>query len=74
MEKDLLSSRDNVFFVGAIFLLVETIIGIWGKQFSMKELNITSGQLIFWLVQNHFFLHFSDFSMKPIISTSENGF
>ena len=63
------------FFVGAIFLLVETIIGIWGKQFSMKELNITSGQLIFWLVQNHFFfLHLSDFSMKPFILASENGF
>ena len=55
MEKDFLSSRNNAFFIGPIFLLVETIIGIWGKQFSMKELNITSGQLIFWLVQNHFF-------------------
>ena len=66
MEKELLFSRNNVFFfVGAIFLLVEAIIGIWGKQFSMKELNITSGQLIFWLVQNHFFLLFSDFSWNP---------
>ena len=74
MEKDFLSSRNNVFFVVAIFLLVETIIGIWGKEFSMKELNITSGQLIFWLVQNHFVLLFSDFSMKPFISASENGF
>ena len=34
-------------FVGAIFLLVETITGIWEKQFSVNELNITSGQLIF---------------------------
>ena len=75
MEKDFLSSRNNVFFVGAIFLRVETIIEIWGKQFSMKELNITSGQQIFWLVQNHFFfLHFSDFTVKPFISASENGF
>ena len=74
MEKDFLSSRNNDIFVGAIFLLVETIIGIWGKQFPMKELNITSGQLIYWLVQNHFFLHLSDFSMKPFISASENGF
>ena len=75
MEKDFLSSRNNVFFVGAIFLLVETAIGIWRKQFSMKEGNITSGQLIYWLVQNHFFfLHLSDFSMKPFISASENGF
>ena len=74
MGKELLSSRNNVFFVRAIFLLVETIIGIWGKQFSMKELNITSGELRFWLVQNHFFLLFSDFSMKPFISASENGF
>ena len=49
------------FFVRAIFLLVETIIGIWGKQFSMKELNITSGQLIYWLVQNHFFSIFIRF-------------
>ena len=62
------------FFVGAIFLLVETIIGIWGKQFSVKELNITSGQLIFWLVQNHFFSNLSDFLMKPFISASENRF
>ena len=61
MEKDFLSSRNNVFFVGAIFLLVETIIGIWGKQFSMKELNITSGELIFWLVQNHFVYIFQIF-------------
>ena len=77
MEKDFLSSRNNVFFVGAIFLLVETAIGIWGKQFSMKEGNITSGRLIYWLVQNFstfFFLHLSDFSMKPFISASENGF
>ena len=45
------------FFVRAIFLLVETIIGIWGKQFSMKELNITRGQLIYWLAQIHFFFY-----------------
>ena len=61
MEKDFLSSRNNVFFVVAIFLLVETTIGMWGKQFSRKELNITGGQLIFWLVQNHFFSKFIRF-------------
>ena len=61
MEKNFLSSRNNVFFVGAIFLLVETIIGIRGKQFSMKELNITSGELIFWLVQNRFVYIFQIF-------------
>ena len=50
-----------MFFVGAIFLLVETYIEIWGKQFLMKEVNITSGQLIFWLMQNHFFYIFQIF-------------
>ena len=50
-----------LFFVGAIFLLVETIIGIWGKQFSMKELNITRGQLIYWLAQIHFFFYIYQF-------------
>ena len=61
MENDFLTSRNNVFFVGTIFLLVETIIEIRGKQFSMKELNITSGELIFWLVPNHFVYIFQIF-------------
>ena len=34
-----------------MFLLVESIIGIRGKQFSKKELIIAAGQLIFWLVE-----------------------
>ena len=58
-------------FILKFFLLVETIIGILGKQFSTKELNITSAQLIFWLVKNHFFLHFSNFSIKPFISSRQ---
>ena len=54
---------------------METITGIWGKQFSMNELNITSGQLIFLAsAKPFFFLHLSDFLMKPFISASENGF
>ena len=37
-----------------MFLLVESIIGIRGKQFSKKELIIAAGQLIFWLVETIF--------------------
>ena len=39
----------------AICMLVETIIGISGKQFSKKELILASGQLIFRLVETVFF-------------------
>ena len=37
-----------------MFLLVESIIEIRGKQFSKKELIIAAGQLIFWLVETIF--------------------
>ena len=37
-----------------MFLLVESIIGIRGKQFSKKELIIAAGQLIFWQVETIF--------------------
>ena len=47
-------SGGNSFFIGAIFVLVEAIIGIRGKQFSKKELIIASRQLIFWLVETIF--------------------
>ena len=52
-------------FCRSYFSASETIIGIRGKQFSMKELNITSGELIFWLVQNHFAYIFQIFQWNP---------
>ena len=51
------SCSGNSAFWSVIFLLVGTIIGIWGKQFSNKEHNSASGQLIFWLMEIIFF-HF----------------
>ena len=42
----------------AVFMLVETIIGIRGKQLSKKELILASGQLIFRLVETVFFSPF----------------
>ena len=39
------------FLIRVIFLLVETVIEIWGKQFSKKELSFASGQLIISLVE-----------------------
>ena len=45
------------FLIKVIFLLLETIIGLLGKQFSKKELNFASGKLIIWLVGTIFF-HF----------------
>ena len=50
----------HYFLVSAISLLVETMIGIRRKQFWEKELILASGQLIFWLVEIIFFLHFSE--------------
>ena len=47
---------ETVILIRAIFLLVEAIIRIRGKQFPKKELNFASGQLIFWLA--NFSLHF----------------
>ena len=50
---------EKVFFlVSAILLLVETVIGIRRKRFWEKDLILASGQLIFWLLENIFFLHF----------------
>ena len=45
------------FFVAAILLLEDTIIG---KQFSKKDLILASEQLIFWLVKTAFFSIFSE--------------
>ena len=57
VETDFLSS-ENYFLTGAIFLLVETIIGIRRKQFSKKKLILASGQLISRPLKTIFSLHF----------------
>ena len=67
VQTDFLPSGNSIFLVRAIFLLVETIIGIRRKQFSKKEIILVSGQLIFWLVE-------TTFSTKSLIPTSGNGF
>ena len=46
------------FLIIAIFMLVETIIGIRGKHFSKKKLILAGGQLIFRLVETVFFSPF----------------
>ena len=51
-------------FDQSYFWLVETIIGIRGKQFWEKELILASGQVIYRLVENIFSLHFSE---TPVI-------
>ena len=74
-------------FDQSYFQLVETVIGIRGKQFSKKELILASGQLILRLVETIFFLHFLEtpasfsfrlvekyFSRKSLFSASGNGF
>ena len=73
-------------FDQSYFWLVETIIGIRGKQFSKKELILASEQMIFRLVETIFFLHFLEtpasffprlvqkyFSRKSLFSASGNG-
>ena len=57
MQTEFLVSRNSIFFVAAILLLEDTIIG---KQFSKKDLILASGQLIFWLVKTAFFSIFSE--------------
>ena len=44
-----------MFLIRAIFLLVEAIIKIRGKQFSKEKIIIASRQLIFWLMETIFF-------------------
>ena len=60
VETVFLCSRNSVFMIRAIFLIVETIIGIRGKQFFKKKLILASGKLWFFrLVDTIFFLRFS---------------
>ena len=54
-----------MFLVIAIFLLVEAIIEIRGKQFPKEKLIIASGQLIFWLMEIIFFSIFE--RLLPVI-------
>ena len=77
METDILLSGKSIFLVRAIWLLVETIVGIRSKQ-SKEELIVASGQLIFWLMKTIFFLHFleapaSDF-FASFFRSSRNAF
>ena len=57
-------------FDQSYFWLVETIIGIRGKQFSEKELILASGQVIFGLAEAIYFLHFLE---TPGISFPSSG-
>ena len=54
-------SQRQCFLIRAVFLLVETIIGIRGKQFSNKKLILPSGKLNFRLVETIFSSIFRDF-------------
>ena len=87
-QTDFMLSRNSIFLVGAILLLVETIVGIRRKQFSNKKLILDCGQLIFWPVKTIFspFFKYScqlqaffrlaetSFSMNSFILTSGIGF
>ena len=60
METDFLFGGNSVFWSELFFCWWKLLLELGGKQFSKKELIIASGQLLFWLVENIFFLYFSE--------------
>ena len=46
VETDFLSNENGVFFIRYIFLLVESVTGIRGKEIAKKEFILASGELI----------------------------
>ena len=69
LQMDFLPSGNS-----AISLLVETIIGIRRKQFLEKELILAGGKLIFWIVQNIFFLSIFRRQLQDFFPSSGNVF
>ena len=85
VKTDFMSSENSVFWSGLFFCEWKPLLDLGEKQFSKKELIISIGQLILWLVETNFSLFFSDPSSffyvclkqcfkKSFIPASGNGF